>query len=192
MHFRTKRSVWSEETTCNQLIVALEGEAIQFVDTLPLEIKDDLESLQKALKKRFGCSASSTIYRFQLQSLRRDGRSLASLGQEIRRLMKLAYPGLTGELKEDIAIDQFCASLDEPQLHLAVYQARAHTLDEALDVAIHMEEYKLMEARNFKAETTSPRKEETSDMDTRDMFTALMREVKKGQEQLWLKRSRIQ
>ena len=92
----------------------------------------------------------------------------------------LAYPGLTGDMKT-IAKDQFCASLDEPQLRLAVYQAKVSTLDEAIDVTAHMEAYKLMEARNFKAEIVTPKKEDTSDMDTRDMFTTIMREVKKVQ-----------
>ena len=133
---------WSDEVACQQLVVTMEGEALQFVNTLTIAVQDNYEALKKVLRKRFGCSSSTAIYRSQLKTLKRwKGQTLDSLGQEVRRLIRLAYPSLTDEMSETLAVDQFSNALVEPSLRLAVYQAKAQTLQAAIDVATHMEAY---------------------------------------------------
>ena len=172
---------WSDEVACQQLVVTMEGEALQFVNTLTIAVQDNYEALKKALRKRFGCSSSTAIYRSQLQTLKRwKGQTLDSLGQEVRRLIRLAYPSLKDQMSETLAVDQFSNALVEPSLRLAVYQAKAQTLEAAIDVATHMEAYNLMGERNKKTEPITTREDKTPDADLRDMFAAIMREVKKG------------
>ena len=175
-HFNEVRKLnrWTDEVIGHQLIVAMEAEALLLVDTISEEVRGNFDSLQHALQRRFGHSSSATVYRSQLQTLqRKPGQNLASLGQEINRLMRLAYPGLGGTTREPLAVDHFCAALEERTLRYAVYQAEVTTLEKAIDVA-----FNIMETKNAEAVVSTPRSTVTTDNDTKDM-SALMMEVKR-------------
>ena len=59
------------------------------------------------LRSRYGSEHQADRFRMELKIRHQKGESLQSLFQDIKRLMALVYPGHTGTVAEQIAIDAF-------------------------------------------------------------------------------------
>jgi len=75
-------------------------------------------------------------FQTQLQCRSRHPKeSLRELGQDIRRLMILAYPGENSRMAERVAREHFTVALDDPELELKVREREPQTLDDAIMIA---------------------------------------------------------
>ena len=61
------------------------------------------------------------------------------LGQDIRRLINLAYPTAITELRETLAKDQFVDFLINVDMRLRIKQARPSILNDAVRHAVELE-----------------------------------------------------
>ena len=142
---------WREGDLVELLCLHLEGTALEFVNGLPVTRVQRFESLVDALGGRFGTDRMATVFKCELrQRRRRKGESLRDLGQDLRRLMQLAYPRTTPEEQEEQVVDRFIEALSDKQQRLEVRRGRPATLEEAIHVAMDAEAWELEEEETGK------------------------------------------
>ena len=84
---------WENSTKCSRLMIALRGNALEFVDTLQLNISKDYDLLKSALAQRFGITSNVALYRVKFKGRRRqENEMLDKLIQELQYLAERAYP----------------------------------------------------------------------------------------------------
>lgn len=137
---------WREEDLQELLCLHLEGSALEYIDSLPEVRVNTLDKLTEALENRFGAARMSTVYKAELDCRRRkEAEAIPDLGQDIRRLVQYAYPGLDTACLEELAVDRFIAALREKEHRLLVRQGRPRTLDQAVQQALDLEAWELSE-----------------------------------------------
>ena len=142
---------WRDADLCELLCLHLEGTALEFVNGLPVGRVQRFEGLLEALGGRFGTARMATVYKCELkQRKRKRGESLPDLGQDLRRLTRLAYPSTTPEQQEEQLIDRFIEALVDRQQRLEVRRGRPRTLEEAIHLAMDAEAWELEEEESGK------------------------------------------
>ena len=87
-------------------------------------------------------------YRAQLRERRwRASESLPELGQDLRRLVNLAYPTAPIEVRETLAKEQFIDALKDSEMRLRVQQARPMDLNDAIRHAVVLDAFNSAERR---------------------------------------------
>src|SRR6218665_3615957 len=112
---------WSAEEKLNHLTCALTEPANQLLWEFDSATVHTCEDLIKRLRARYGGSDQTALYQTQLNTRRqKDGEEIASLVQDIRRLMILAYPGPITTHSEIIATRAFIDALRNKELAMKV------------------------------------------------------------------------
>lgn len=105
----------SREGKC--LAVALRGQAQGVLGNLSKEGKCNYRYLCRALEERFAPANQTELYRAQLrESRQRASEALPELGQDMRRLINLAYPTAPTEVRETLAKEQFTDALKDSDM----------------------------------------------------------------------------
>ena len=131
---------WSMGDRLAILVASLKGPALELFARLPETDQTDFSRLTEALKSRFAEANQEPWFRSQLRRrTRHTNETLPHLAQEIERLIFLAYPSATAELRDTLACDHFMDALNNADLHIAVRQARPSSLPQALASAIEIE-----------------------------------------------------
>lgn len=142
---------WGDGDLVELLCLHLEGTALEFVNGLPVGRVQRFDSLVDALGGRFGTERMATVFKCELrQRKRKRGESLRDLGQDLRRLMQLAYPRATPEQQEEQIVDRFIEALGDKQQRLEVRRGRPTTLEEAIHIAMDAEAWELEEEETGK------------------------------------------
>ena len=119
---------------------------MDYLEELPTEKTQTYEEVCHAMDQRFGSERMSTIFRAELNHRKRkDGESLPALGQDIRRLAKLAYPGFADTVVEQLAQEKFVDALPDAKLRLQIHHARPRSLEDAIEFALHNEAWTIAE-----------------------------------------------
>jgi predicted aspartyl protease len=131
---------WSARERLCHLKASLEGHAGQVLWGLAPQASE--AEIVQLLRNRFGNINQMERFRAELRTRRRkNGESVQSLYQDIRRLLSLGFPGQVGELVEIIGRDSFLEALGDPVLRIRVLDQQPSTLDEALAIVCRMEAY---------------------------------------------------
>lgn len=137
---------WSESHLVELLCLHLEGRALEFVNGLPTVTAQTFDRLVEALEGRFGTERMATVFKCELrQRKRKVGESLPDLGQDLRRLFRLAYPRATPQEQEEQLVDRFVEALSDRAQRLEVRRGRPATLEEAIHIAMDAEAWELDE-----------------------------------------------
>lgn len=137
---------WLESHLVEILCLHLEGRALEFVNGLPAVKVQTFDHLIEALESRFGTERMATVFKCELrQRKRKVGESLPDLGQDLRRLFRLAYPRATPQEQEEQLIDRFVEALNERNQRLEVRRGRPNTLEEAIHIAMDAEAWEIDE-----------------------------------------------
>lgn len=92
---------------------------------------------------RFGHRHMEQLYRSQLRNRsQKPSESLQEFEADIARLVRNAYPSVTDDVYESLAVDKFLDGLREPETQQAVKLARPKTLSDALTQAMEFEAVK--------------------------------------------------
>ncbi|XP_072030206.1 uncharacterized protein [Amphiura filiformis] len=127
------------------LATSLRGAALAVLSDLEEHSRYHYPALINALDRRFNSENKAELNKTLLKKRTREkGESLPELAQNLRRLTKYAYPNAPRSMQDILAKDQFLDALD-PDMRWSIFQTRPKTLDEALDVAIECEAFKLAE-----------------------------------------------
>ena len=100
------------------------------------------EQLVLKLNQRFGEENQAECFRAKLK-VRKQGKDelLSSLMQDIRRMMILAYPDSSSELRKVLSKDCFLDAIFDKNLSLKVREHSPADLDSAFQLAVKFESY---------------------------------------------------
>ena len=107
--------------------------------------KASYEESKKALTERFEPSSKRELYLAEWHSRRKGNtEGWAEFAEDLKRLTQKAYPDLDDTAKEQMALVQYLAQLQNPQVAFSVKQKRPKTVDEAVAATLEMESYLTM------------------------------------------------
>ena len=133
---------WSDYDKALQLAIHLRGTAQVVLGDLSQEQRTNFISLTSALAARFERVQQSELYRAKLKSrVRRKEEPIVELAQDIRKLIRLAYPAATAEVREQLSKDCFIDALNDHDLEWAVLQEKPHSVEDALKLALEYEAF---------------------------------------------------
>jgi hypothetical protein len=134
---------WNESSKALYLAGCLSKSARSVLSDMTPEDRYSYEKLDKALRERYGTDDQAELFKAKLRGrVKNKDESLQELAHDIRRLVRLAYPGAAIRMHEDLTKDQFVEALGDGEIRWSVFQARPKNLTEALKVAMELEAFK--------------------------------------------------
>ena len=113
-----------EDSKLDILWVHLTSTALAYAESHPRARTSSSKALWEDMEARFGDERRAEIYKAELRTrLQREGESIPVLGQEVRKLVQNAYPGIGAERVEELAIERFKDSLTNSEQRMSVRQA---------------------------------------------------------------------
>ena len=98
------------------------------------------EGLCHALEARFGGDRIAAVFKAELQQWKqRQRESLPALDQEIRRLVKRAYPSFMEMAMEELSVEKFIDALEGSAMRLSIHQIHPTQLEQAIKHALKLE-----------------------------------------------------
>ncbi|CAG2223289.1 unnamed protein product [Mytilus edulis] len=133
---------WSDLEKALELATSLRGSAQSILTNLRPEMRTNFVQLTAALASRFQPENQAEMYRAQMKSkIRGRTEQIPVLGQDIKRLVRLAYPSAPMEVRDYLARDCFIDSLNDADMEWAIFQAKAKNIDNAIQVALEYEAF---------------------------------------------------
>ena len=131
-----------------ELATSLRGQAQGVLSDLEPIQRKDYQSLVTALTARFEPDNQSEIFRSKLKN-RVCGQSeaLTELAQDLKMLVRKAYPDTSSEMRDRFAKDSFIYSLHDPDLEWAIQQGRPQTMQDALKLSHEYEAFRAGRSR---------------------------------------------
>ena len=131
---------WDYKSKSLYLANCLTGVARALLNELTAEQRRDYDSLVQKLTERYGSENRAEVFRSQLKSrVKGKGETTAQLAQAIRKLTRQAYPRVSLDVVEALAVDHFVDALPEAQIRLRLREVGPSTLAEAEKIAVRME-----------------------------------------------------
>ena len=106
---------WSENEKALVLASNLSGSARTFYTGLHVDARRSDYRLSKCLRDRFGSTRQQSLWRSMFEARHRElGKQIATLGDDLRRMMLKAYPELNSQAQEALALNQVykCLNID--------------------------------------------------------------------------------
>ena len=139
----SKMNRWDNTTCALELATSLSGQALAMLTDIEPSQRQDYDTLVNALLTRFEPDNQSEVFRSQLKCrVRKQGEGLAELGQDVKRLVRKAYPEASNSLRDILAKDAFSDALNDYELERSIRFSHGTGLDEALRVALEEEAFK--------------------------------------------------
>ena len=133
---------WDDFSKAMELATSLRGAAQGILSDMRPELRTNYTYLVAALTSRFEPTNQTELYRAQMKSrLRRKSESVQELAQDVKRLVRMAYPSASLELREQLSRDCFVDALNDKELEWTVYQGKPKTVDEAVQLALEYEAF---------------------------------------------------
>ncbi|KAK3098956.1 hypothetical protein FSP39_024662 [Pinctada imbricata] len=139
-----ERYNWSEQEKIDKVYECLKGKAMWYMCSLPKEMLRNFDTIKDGLMKRFGRKDPPTTVRRKLSEIRQRQESNEEFGEEIRRLVTRAYPGVDLLLQDQLAAEAFLKGYKNSKIAYDVLNKKPTTLNEAIELVTFQE-------HNFKA-----------------------------------------
>ncbi|KAK3922745.1 Retrovirus-related Pol polyprotein from transposon 412 [Frankliniella fusca] len=136
---------WSAEERGRRLLNALEGPAADVVLFLPAEAQQDYERLRTRLSEHYAAPQGAVAEAELQKRVQRPGESLRDFANDLRTLVRRAYPGWPDDAAETFARNAFLAGVADVDVRRAVRLRQPATLNDALAAAVHIEAVDAME-----------------------------------------------
>lgn len=144
-HFQSVAEVnkWAtSEEKLKWLRVRLTAKAQTAYRRLPQNVRENYGECVKALKTRFDPDSKRELYVAELHTrARKREEDWASYGDALRTLADKAYGDLEEKARERLALTQFLAHIENPQVAFGVRQKRPETVEAAVVATIELESY---------------------------------------------------
>ena len=144
VHFKNCSEVnhWDDTAKLAFLKVRLVGRAQTAFQQIPEDSRNTFDAAVTALEKRFEPPSKREVYLAEFSARRRKlTETWADFAEDLRKLSRKAYPELTAEATEQLALTQFLTNIPEPQILFAVKQKTPKSLDDAVSATIQLETY---------------------------------------------------
>ncbi|CAC5378945.1 unnamed protein product [Mytilus coruscus] len=117
---------WSDIEKALELATSLRGTAQSILTDLRPEMRTNFIQLTADLASRFQPENQAEMYRAQMKSkIRRRTEQIPVIGQDIKRLVRLAYPSAPIEIKEQLACECFIDSLNDADMEWANFPGKS-------------------------------------------------------------------
>jgi hypothetical protein len=149
-HFEavSKINGWNGAEKAMFLLASLRGQAQKILADLPEGGTENYEEIVKVLKLRFGPQQRPELHLAELRGrVRGSNESLRELGQSIRHMPNLAYPGVSPEQRDLLARTHFSDAIGDQDTRMRLFQAKPQTLEETITVALEVETFRKLEER---------------------------------------------
>ena len=125
---------WTKNDKVLALAASLKGQARTSYISLPSSEKRSYDVLVTKLEQRFGSSRQQGRWASRLQlRTRKEGESIATLGDDLRQMTQKAYPTLDANAQEVLALQQFYKAIPL-EMRCRCMDRDCKTLTEAVDV----------------------------------------------------------
>ena len=146
-----KLNGWTEEEKAMELATCLDGMARDVLTNLSMEECVDFGTLKQALRMRFEPEGLQEVHENDLRNRRRKrSESIPELLQDIKRLVKRAYPTATVETIQQMAKSAFITALNDEKQELFVKSRKPDTVDAAAQDALSYETHVAARAKPTK------------------------------------------
>ena len=134
----------SDDEKLKWLNVRLTGKVRTALRKLPANVREKYGECLKALKQRFDPDSKKELYVVELHThARRREEDWASYGDALRVLADKAYFDLEEKARERLALTQFLAHIEKPQVAFGVRQKRPEMVEAVVVATIELESYHL-------------------------------------------------
>ena len=169
---------WTADTRALELATSLRGQAQGVLSDLEAADRANYPKLVRALLNRFEPEYQSEAFRAQMKARqRRRGEPLAELAQDIKRLVRKAYPEASVDVKEALACDAFTDAVGDSDMEWNIFQGKPKGVDDALRLALEYEAFQMGRSRRagprYALRSTSHTKTEGSNVGSQDVATLL-------------------
>ncbi|XP_053400569.1 uncharacterized protein LOC128557321 [Mercenaria mercenaria] len=131
---------WTRDKKALQLAVSLRGNATEILNDIPLHRRRDYDHIVSHLVERFQPQNQRKLHVAKLRArIRKRNESLDDLANDIKKLVRLAYPDLDMNCREEMALEAFAEALNDDQLRRDLIVGGPKTMSEALRLAVESE-----------------------------------------------------
>ncbi|KAJ8940393.1 hypothetical protein NQ318_009824 [Aromia moschata] len=128
-----KANGWTSQEMATSLVISLRGQALEILQSIPEEQRNDYNRILGALEIRHGHKYLRQVYQSQIKSRQqRRNESLQEYEADIERLIHLAYPQAPKEFLEQIGIQIFIDGLLDTEMQQTLRLGRHATISDAL------------------------------------------------------------
>lgn len=111
------------------------------------------------------------MYRAEMNSrYRRRDERLSELAEDIKRLARLAYPTAPCEVRDTLAYKCFRNALHDQDMEWAICQCAFENIDEALNLALKYEAFKMSRNRKYTNAQNLRYQQEICDHSSQDLY----------------------
>jgi len=134
--FIAERLGWDTYEIHTRLVMSLTDDALNFFKDLTKSVRNDLVTLVRVLRQRFGNHILPETHRAALGNLsRRPRETLHEYAERTRVAVSQAYPGLQGSsLLESLTVEHLVQGLGDCNMAYDVLAQRPDTVQRALDL----------------------------------------------------------
>lgn len=150
LHFEAvaKLNNWSEDIKVLKLITCMNGAALSTLADIEIDNIPTYCYLVKLLTKRFAPENLTDVYMSQIDAcVRKPGQPLQELADNIKRLVRMAYPSASLDTRDYLTYRAFRKALNDHDLELAIVQSNVETIDGALYCALKCETFRAREKK---------------------------------------------
>ena len=133
---------WDDDAKQLWLRVRLTGRAQAAYKRLSTEVRASFTQTMESLKRRFEPESKRELYTAQFSTRqKKSNEGWADYADSLTALAEQAFPDLSVEARERLALNNFLTQLDNPQMAVAVRQQRPKTVEEAVTATLEIESY---------------------------------------------------
>ena len=157
-HFGNVAAVnkWTPEQKLLWLKVRLTGRAQRAFKQLSEAAQGDYEEAVKVLRERFEPESKRALYVAEFHTRAKSkSEGWADFGEELRVLADRAFPTLSTDARQLLALQQYLGQIDNPQIAFAVKQRHPTTVEAAVSATLELESYLLPKQRVARVEEAS-------------------------------------
>ena len=133
---------WTDDVKALELATSLRDAAQGILADLDVTQLRNYPALAAALTNRFEPPNCAEMFRAELKCRSRSpGERLCDLVQDIKRLVRNAYPDDPKQTRAKLAKDSFVDALNDADMEWSIFQRKPNTVDEALQYAVEYESF---------------------------------------------------
>ena len=127
---------WNDTEFRCQLMLALRGDALLYVSSLPLQIRENTSDLLYCISQRFGQCQYSEIHRTDLSDVHQlPAENLQQYSARVSQLMTKAYPGIQcTSVYDSLSVEHFLKGLTDKKVAYEVYTKKPSDLFKAVEM----------------------------------------------------------
>ena len=134
---------WDDRTKAFELALSLRDDAQVTLSELEPQERKNFKSVVTTLTSRFEPEDQSELFGSELKRrFRKKDEPLTEFAQDIKSLVRLAYPNTDVDVRATLGRNAFEDSLGDPDMEWAVHQGKPKSIETAVKLALEFEAFR--------------------------------------------------